>query len=238
MPFSGGGGGQLSNHVHDNTPLQGGPLNFSNVTIGGMSQGDLTFSDGAALQTLAAPGIPNNEVLTFQTAATAPSWQAGGAKSLVGSTVLGANANTISVSFTSINQSDIGYLQAVLNCKKTGNSAAIFMQINGYTGSDYTHVQNDIHYTTQTITNGYTDSIPIHSGSRGQDVFVVADIASNDVDDKPIIYFEAVSDDRNISSGSGVYHPAGVTSFNQVRFFTTPQEFTAGSELLIYRINS
>ena len=238
MSFGGGGGGALPAHVHDNTPLQGGPLNFSNVTIGGMSAGDITYSDGAALQTLAAPGVPNNEVLTFQTAASAPSWQAGGAKSLVGSTVLGANANSITVSFPSINQRDIGYLQAVLNCKKTGNSAVISMQINGYTGSDYTHVQDDIHYTTQTITNGYTDRIPIHSGSRGQSVLVVADIVSNDVDDKPQIYFEAVSEDRNISSGSGTYYPGGVTSFNQVTFLTSPQEFTAGSELIIYRINS
>ena len=48
MPFTGGGGGQLTAHVHDNTPLQGGPLNFNNTTIGGMNAGDITFSDGAA----------------------------------------------------------------------------------------------------------------------------------------------------------------------------------------------
>lgn len=74
MPFSGGGGGQLTAHVHDNTPLQGGPLNFSNVTIGGMNQGDLTFSDGAALQTLVYPAVPAGESLTAAALSTAPSW--------------------------------------------------------------------------------------------------------------------------------------------------------------------
>ena len=46
MPFSGGGGGQLSNHVHDNTPLQGGPLNFAGTTIASMNSGDMTYSNG------------------------------------------------------------------------------------------------------------------------------------------------------------------------------------------------
>ena len=78
MGFNGGGGAQLTNHVHDNTPLQGGPLNFNNTTIAGMSQGDITYSDGNALQVLAAPGVPAGEVLTFPAAATAPSWQAAG----------------------------------------------------------------------------------------------------------------------------------------------------------------
>ena len=78
MPFSGGGGGQLTNHVHDNTPLQGGPLSFNGTTIGGMSAGDITFSDGAALQTLSYPGVPAGETLTAVAASTAPSWVAAG----------------------------------------------------------------------------------------------------------------------------------------------------------------
>mgnify|MGYP001398054269 CR=1 FL=1 len=78
MPFSGGGGGQLTAHVHDNTPLQGGPLNFNNTTIGGMSAGDITFSDGAALQTLTYPAAPAGETLTAAALSTAPSWVAAG----------------------------------------------------------------------------------------------------------------------------------------------------------------
>jgi len=76
MPFSGGGGGQLTAHVHDNTPLQGGPLNFNNTTIAGMGAGDITYSDGNALQTLTYPAVPAGESLQAVALSTAPSWVA------------------------------------------------------------------------------------------------------------------------------------------------------------------
>ena len=80
MPFGGGGGGALTNHKHNNVPLQGGPLDFVNDTIASMNQGSITFSDGAALQELIKPAVPAGEVLTFAPLATAPSWgSAGGA---------------------------------------------------------------------------------------------------------------------------------------------------------------
>ena len=95
MPFSGGGGGALQNHVHDNTPLQGGPLNFNNTTIGGMNPGDITFSDGAALQTLTYPAVPAGETLTASAASVAPSWQpaAAGAWTVIQDTIAGNNAD-------------------------------------------------------------------------------------------------------------------------------------------------
>jgi len=76
MGFGGGGGGSITNHVHDLTPLQGGPLDFNNTTVGGMSAGDITFSDGAALQTLTYPAVPAGETLTAAALSTAPSWLA------------------------------------------------------------------------------------------------------------------------------------------------------------------
>jgi hypothetical protein len=113
MPFSGGGGGQLTNHVHDNTPLQGGPLNFNNTTIGGMSAGDITYSDGNALQILSAPGVPAGEVLTFPAAATAPSWQVAGAGSqqfqLLGFTELGAPNTVVDVTGLAVKEQLCGY---------------------------------------------------------------------------------------------------------------------------------
>ena len=71
MPFSGGGGGQLTNHVHDNTPLQGGPLNFAGTTIASMNSGDMTYSDGAALQQLAI-AAPNDQLRV--SAGNIPEW--------------------------------------------------------------------------------------------------------------------------------------------------------------------
>ena len=79
MAFGGGGGGQITAHVHDNTPLQGGPLNMAGTTIGSLNAGSITYSDGAALQELIAPAVPAGEVLQFAPAATAPSWGTTGA---------------------------------------------------------------------------------------------------------------------------------------------------------------
>ena len=53
MPFNGGGGGSLPPHEHTNIANDGGPLDFNNTTIGSMNSGDMTYSDGAALQQLA-----------------------------------------------------------------------------------------------------------------------------------------------------------------------------------------
>ena len=48
LAFGGGGGGQLTPHVHNSVPLQGGPLDFTNNTIASLTAGSTTFSDGAA----------------------------------------------------------------------------------------------------------------------------------------------------------------------------------------------
>ena len=100
MPFSGGGGGQLTAHVHDNTPLQGGPLNFNNTTIGGMNAGDITFSDGAALQTLTYPAIPAGETLTAAALSTAPSWISGAASPVITQQVVSLPNGTNTTSAT------------------------------------------------------------------------------------------------------------------------------------------
>ena len=103
MGFGGGGGGQLTAHVHDNTPLQGGPLNFNNTTIGGMGAGDITFSDGAALQTLVYPAVPAGESLTAVALSTAPTWvAAGGATVSTQKISPTANQTTTSVAMTDV----------------------------------------------------------------------------------------------------------------------------------------
>ena len=74
MGFGGGGGSQLTNHVHNSVPLQGGPLDFANDTIASLNAGSTTFSDGAALQELVI-GNPA-DTLVVNGAGTAPEWGA------------------------------------------------------------------------------------------------------------------------------------------------------------------
>lgn len=136
MPFSGGGGGALQNHVHNNVPLQGGPLDFSNNTIAGMAQGDITYSDGNALQILNAPAVPNNEVLTFAPAAVAPSWAAAGGATveLLDNQTISGTASPQLVTFTpagALTFSDYSYLVCVLNSSETATGTnQLQMRIN------------------------------------------------------------------------------------------------------------
>jgi len=81
MPFNGGGGGSLPAHEHTNIANDGGPLDFNNTTVGSMNAGDMTYSDGAALQQLAI-GAPNDQIRVsagnipeyFTPAAAASTW--------------------------------------------------------------------------------------------------------------------------------------------------------------------
>jgi len=71
MGFGAGGGGALPNHEHTNIALDGGPLDFSNTTIASLANGDMTYSNGAALQALSIGGA--NTVI--QSVGGIPSWQ-------------------------------------------------------------------------------------------------------------------------------------------------------------------
>ena len=76
MSFGGGGSAGLTNHVHNNVPLQGGPLDFANDTIASLNIGSTTFSDGAALQELVIGNA--GDTMVVNGGGTAPEWGAGG----------------------------------------------------------------------------------------------------------------------------------------------------------------
>ena len=87
MGFS-GGGSQLRAHTHDGTvALDGGALDFDNITQSQSSAGMVFYSDGTHLQQLAYPGTPAGETLVAAPASSAPTWGAagGGAWNLDGS---------------------------------------------------------------------------------------------------------------------------------------------------------
>jgi len=100
MAFGGGGGGALPNHQHTNIPLTGGPLDLAGVTIGSLNSGDMTYSDGAALQQLAI-AAPNDQLRV--SAANIPEWFTPGAATsawtVLGTTILGVAATSIDVTW-------------------------------------------------------------------------------------------------------------------------------------------
>ena len=78
MGFSGGGSNVLLPHTHDGLVAgDGGSLQMDNVTQGGLTSGDIVYSDGVHLQRLAIGNIADS--LTVNGAGTFPEWAAGGA---------------------------------------------------------------------------------------------------------------------------------------------------------------
>jgi len=148
MGFGGGGGGALPNHEHTNIALDGGPLDFANTTIASLSNGSITYSNGAALQEL-TPGGANT---VLQIAAGLPSWQTLPLASSVLTTAgdLLEMDNTPSLArIPAGNLNDVLTMGATLPQWSPVTSSAVFELV------DYTKVGS----TTTTINTSFT-SIP------------------------------------------------------------------------------
>jgi len=119
MGFGGGGSAGMTAHVHNNVPLQGGPLDFANDTIASLNAGSTTFSDGAALQELVI-GNPADS-LVVNAGGTAPEWAtaSGSLYELVGTTdtlsVAPNGFNGLQLSFTAIDMTAVTELIVLIS---------------------------------------------------------------------------------------------------------------------------
>jgi hypothetical protein len=217
MPFSGGGGGQLTNHVHDNTPLQGGPLNFNNTTIGGMNSGDLTFSDGAALQQLAI-SAPNDQLRV--SAGNIPEWFTPAAAGsnyefLAGASIVAGTS--LPVTFTEVQPPD--YVVAVFEGTVTvgqGNdidinsdTVAVYSQIGSY---QIGTTQTNLSTLNQVRWNGCISSI------AGSGFTVRVELHTNAQTSETHAFIDGFSDMQGRSSLRGKSTTAS-TGITEVRFF-------------------
>ena len=132
MGFGGGGSAGMTAHVHNNVPLQGGPLDFANDTIASLNAGSTTFSDGAALQELVI-GNPA-DTLVVNGAGTAPEWGAAGAGAwTVEGSASGTNVTALSVA---VNTKDL-YHVLYSTSDVSGGSFESAMTVNNDTGANY-----------------------------------------------------------------------------------------------------
>jgi len=161
MGFGAGGSGALPNHEHTLIPLDGGPLDLAGVTVGSMNAGDITFSDGAALQQLAYPAVPANETLTAVALSSSPSWTAAAAGTnnrviLDSQTFTADGATTITFTpGTPIDDSVYQKIQIVFTGNGLGNTIArcFFRLDSGLTNTDYNENSTEIFNGTQNIQN-------------------------------------------------------------------------------------
>jgi len=244
MPFSGGGGaGPLTNHVHDNTPLQGGPLNFNNTTIGGMAAGDITYSDGVALQTLNAPAVPAGEFLTFAPLSVAPSWGSGpsaASMQLVASSVLAVDANAMEFALApAVQAADIAYLVIVLNSdvNAAGLGNHTYLTINSL-GSFYdwqgSFIQGGVQFMqNQTNQTEWRMHHVNHGGERG----AICYLWCNSVTEHINGLMQSVSEDTLQLNSLWNDTPAQ-TEFNRVKVWMSDPAalMLAGSKVDVYKV--
>ena len=180
MGFGAGGGGALPNHEHTNIALDGGPLDFNNTTVGSMNQGDITFSDGAALQQLAYPAVPAGETLTAAALSSSPSWNAAAAgvnnRVILDSQTFTAST-TSTINFTPgtpIDDSVYQKIQIVFTGNGLGNSIdrAMFRLDSGLTNTNYN--ENSIE-----LFNGVLQLMNRNPQSGGDDYVRLTDALAN-----------------------------------------------------------
>jgi len=130
------GGGQLLNHRHNGTvPLDGGPLDFKNITQGSLSAGSVTFSDGVHLQELAIGG--GGQQLQVNAGATAPEWAAGasvGQYQLIETYKAPAAASTYTFSFAALTPDDISALVLIYSMSSDA-SLNLLMEVENIGGA-------------------------------------------------------------------------------------------------------
>jgi len=247
MPFSGGGGGQLTNHVHDLTPLQGGPLNFNNTTIAGMNAGDITYSDGAALQTLTYPAVPSNETLTAAALSTAPAWVAAAAATsafeLIESVELSGTAAFIESTFTSISGADISCIQVVYDLSKDSGGVDFSLQYGSggalVTSGYYSRCFNLGSVTTVILSNTASWLLQRNPNFRHQGG--VAQIYVSDPDmvasNNDMIFTSTGSNSDPTPQISGGTKDGTENSIDRVRISISAGSLQIGSKMSVYRLN-
>jgi hypothetical protein len=240
MPFSGGGGGQLSNHVHDNTPLQGGPLSFNGTTIGGMSAGDITFSDGAALQTLTYPAVPAGETLTAVAASVAPSWVAAGGSAIyekVGSQQVAAGTAVLTITPAApIAFDTVSHFIIVFNGQTVAGQDTR-LTVNGLV-ANYDYHGSYVKGGVQTLVNQTGDvDWDIDDSNLAPNLFCVVKLSADPVTDRLMCQITTAS-----QTGFGTWggqNSSGVAqqTLSEVKLTSAGGNFQNGSTLDLYKVN-
>jgi len=162
MGFSGGGSNILKPHTHDSNILQdGGNLDFKNITQSDMSAGSTTYSNGSHLQELVKPAVPAGEVLTFETAATAPSWVVPGVnhdrlEQLAHYEAAGSESSAV-LSFTQIDLDDYASLYLSFSGVVVGALDLELLIGSVTTGYRYVYDQSDLGVFTNVASSGQTE---------------------------------------------------------------------------------
>lgn len=243
MGFSGGGSNVLKPHKHSSAVQDGSPLNMDNVTEGSLTAGDIVYSDGNALQRLAAPGVPSGELLTFAALASAPSWGAGGGAAsmqFVTSSVLTVDSNAMEFAISpAVQQADIAYLVIVLNSdvNASGLGNHTYLQVNSLTSLyDFqgSFIQGGVQFMqNQTNQTEWRMHHVNHGGERGAICYLWCNTVSEHING----LMQSVSEDT-LQLNSLWNDTTAQTEFNRIKIFMSDPAalMLAGTRVDVYKV--
>jgi hypothetical protein len=257
LGFSGSGSNVLKPHTHNGlTLLDGGALDFNNITQSQSSAGMVFYSDGVHLQQLAYPGVPAGETLTAAAASTSPTWAAaGGAAYEFIEKFTAATASTFNCTLASpLALADFAQIICVFHGKF--GAGALELQLANNLASPLTsaHYSWSANVLTAAgaaaahgsgLTNFVIGADTTDAGSRGRVIFdITVYRGQGDGSGLPsdmMCGWNQVGTDRTQSWGGGyTYNNTGnITTING--FYLTNSlgnNFEAGATLDVYKITS
>jgi len=241
MGFS-GGGSQLRAHTHDGTvALDGGALDFDNITQSQSSAGMVFYSDGTHLQQL--PVGSASDTLTVNAGGTAPEWAAGGGGGGGNYThaegfTLGGSASTFTCTLAStIAVSGISEIVAVFSGTYTDvSSAGLELQIRTNNSTPISLPRYSWGYLNLMDASATTGVDVDHflpgpsTTSAGSNCSIIMHIIFNATQTNRLNCFWNMAGTNviNTTGGGFVYDSAGITSFDGIVLTNS-----AGNNILI-----
>jgi hypothetical protein len=181
MGFSGGGSGALLNHEHDGTlALDGGPLDFKNITQSSMSAGSVCFSDGTHLQELGI-GTPAQQLIV-NPGSTAPVWSSEhsqGRLEVLHDDMLALDGTTMTYTPGASLDMETTYGELVFCLRGWQETlGSIGLTINGHANYAYTNILNTAGTLSGNSASGVSTIELINSGisGNGSQVSVICSI--------------------------------------------------------------
>ena len=244
MPFNGGGGGALPAHEHTNIANDGGPLDFNNTTIGSMNAGDITYSDGAALQTLTYPAVPAGESLQAVALSSAPSWVAAGGGAVVekiAEIVQPADNPTMTLSFAAVTNSTVAKYYGVCSGGFTTSGLnSINMTLNGMV-TNY-NVWRVFHDSAGAITSAASTggaNMQIIRNPYSNRFTIFFEITMNPISENLQLAASATTQGPEVQSVWATNTTAATTTLTEIEFTQTngAGDILAGTICSLYKVN-
>lgn len=238
MGFSGGGSNVLKPHKHSSAVQDGSPLNMNNVTQASLNAGDLTYSDGAALQQLAI-AAPNDQLRV--SAGNIPEWFTPAAASSTWVTLFDSTlTGTGQLSSATFAAHDVLAVYIFAALSSSGNQAVTFNN-SGAASGEYTETHSLDFGAAVTGTSLNSIMYQSPSGTPGSGWSMCTMNIINHASQEKNVYFTTTEKQAAGDSAPRMWQGGGcwINTANQITRIDlandsgSAQDFVAGSQMVI-----